>query len=370
MTTAAAPVAVRHKPTFHRLTVSAVQPLTDDAVAITFDVPERLREEFAFAAGQHLTLRCELDGQEVRRNYSICSSATSGVLRVAVKRLEGGLFSAWVHNELRPGDAVDVLTPLGHFHTPFDPANEKTYAALAAGSGITPVLSLLSTALEVEPRSSCTLVYGNRTTGSIMFLEELEDLKDRYPQRFTLLHVLSREPQDSELASGRIDRAKLDRLLDTLLPPDDVDEWYLCGPYEMVQTARAALAERGVPDRRVHFELFHVEEEPPARVALSRPPGAPEPARSTVTALLDGRTTTVAVERDGERILDALLRVRPDAPYACKGGVCATCRARLVSGQVEMDRNFALEADELAAGFVLACQSHPLTPEVALDFDQ
>jgi ring-1,2-phenylacetyl-CoA epoxidase subunit PaaE len=358
----------RRTPTFHPLRVAGIERLTDEAITITFAVPEPLRAEFAFTQGQHLTLRCELEGQEVRRNYSICSSATSGELRVAVKRLDGGIFSAWAHDDLRPGDTIDVLTPLGHFHTPLDPTCARHYVAVAAGSGITPVLSLLTTALEVEPRSSCTLVYGNRTTQTIMFLEELEDLKNRYPDRFELIHVLSREPQEVELFSGRVDPAKLTRLLDTLVPPEQVDEWYLCGPFEMVEATRTTLTERGVDPRRVHFELFHVDGEPvrPRRASAAGAGGA----RSLVTAVLDGRTTTFPVDRDGDRILDAMLAVRTDAPYACKGGVCGTCRAKLVEGEVEMERNYALEPDEVERGFVLACQSHPLTDRVSLDFDQ
>ncbi len=362
-------MAVRHHtPVFHRLTVSTVDRLTDDAVAVTFAVPPDLRDDYDFIAGQHLTLRTELDGVEIRRNYSICAPAGSGQLRIAVKALPGGAFSPYVNKTLRPGDSVDVLTPTGHFATPLDPTHCKHYAAVVAGSGITPVLSLIATTLAVEPGSRFTLLYGNRSVRSVMFLDELADLKDRHPDRLHLVHVFSREAQDLPLFEGRLEADKLEQLLDLLLPAKTVDEWFVCGPFDMVESTRAVLGARGADPRRVHFELFHVEDAPPpVRRAATESGDRPT---SQVTAVLAGRTTTVPVERDGERILDAILRVRSDAPYACKGGVCGTCRAYLVDGLVEMDRCYALEDDEVAAGFVLTCQSHPATPTVSLDYDR
>jgi len=360
------PTGRRHG-TFHPLRVGHVERLTEDAVAITFDVPEELREDYAFTHGQHLTVRAEVDGVEVRRNYSICAPATSGRLRIGVKRLHGGAFSGHATSALRVGDVVEVMTPTGRFFTELDPMQEKHYCALAAGSGITPVLSILTTVLEVEPRSSATLVYGNRTTASVMFLDELADLKDRYPTRFRIVNVLSREPQEVELFSGRIDADKMRRLLATLLPTATVDEWFLCGPFAMVEEAREVLRESGVSPATVHTELFHVDGEAPREstaVDDVRAEGS-----STVTVTLDGRASTLQVPRSGVRILDAVLDVRADAPYACKGGVCGTCRARLVTGEVAMERNYALEPDEVEAGFVLACQSRPVTDEVVLDFD-
>ncbi len=366
--TTAAP-ARRHA-VFHPLRVGAIERLVEDAVAITFDVPESLREEFRFTQGQHLTLRTTLGGDEVRRNYSICSPAPDGPLRVAVKRLEGGVFSVWANDLLAVGDEVEVMTPTGRFNVALDPALARHHVFIAAGSGITPVLSLLSTTLAAEPASRCTLVYGNRTTSSIMFLEELEDLKNRYTTRFSLINVLSREAQEVDLFSGRIDDAKLAQLFATLLPPGDVDEWYLCGPFALVESARGVLRDVGVEAARVHLELFHVEGEP---VRAPRPVsagGAADDSTSTVTIVLDGRSTTFELAPYAESVLDAALKARGDAPYACKGGVCGTCRAKVVEGAVEMDRNYALEADEIAAGVVLACQSHPTTPTVTLDFDQ
>ncbi len=349
---------------FSRLHVAAVDRLTDDSVAITFDVPPELADDFRFAPGQHLTLRHVADGQDLRRTYSVCASAAGGPLRVAVKRLEGGAFSTWANQALRSGDELEVLPPAGRFGPRLDPARARRYGLIAAGSGITPVLSIAWTVLEVEPDSTVVLLYGNRTQGSVMFLEELADLKDRFPERLELLHVLSREEQDSELLSGRLDAERLGRLLAALVPVDEVDEWYLCGPFGVVTGGRQVLLDAGVEPARVHTELFHADAPPP------RPPrtaGTPA-AGSTVVAELHGRTTTLTVDRDGEAILDALLKVRPDAPYACKGGVCGTCRARVLEGAVEMDVNYALEPDELQAGVVLTCQAHPTTDEVRLSY--
>ncbi|MEO7981302.1 MAG: 1,2-phenylacetyl-CoA epoxidase subunit PaaE [Sporichthyaceae bacterium] len=357
----------RRHGTFHPLRVASVEPLTDDAVAITFAVPDDLRGAYAFDAGQHLTLRTEVGGAEVRRNYSICAPATEGRLRIGVKRLDGGAFSTHATSTLQVGDEVEVMTPTGRFTPRVDPAQARHYCAVAAGSGITPVISIVATVLAVEPASTVTLLYGNRTVGSVMFLEELADLKDRYPGRFRLVHVLSREVQEAELLSGRLDPPRLRRLLSALVPPETVDEWFLCGPFAMVEGARAVLAEAGVGAEHVHTELFHVEGEAP-RESVS-----PEEERaagtSSVVVTLDGRSSTVRVPRTGQRILDAVLAVRADAPYACKGGVCGTCRAKVVSGEVTMERNYALDSEETAAGFVLACQSVPVSEDVELDFD-
>jgi ring-1,2-phenylacetyl-CoA epoxidase subunit PaaE len=351
---------------FHPLTVASIEPVTDDSVAITFEVPEDLREDYAFSHGQHLTVRTELAGDDVRRNYSICSPAGSGVLRVAVKRLPGGAFSEHALDVLRPGDVLDVMTPSGRFFTELDPAHRKHYVCVAAGSGITPVLSIVASVLAAEPRSSVTLLYGNRTHSSVMFLEELEDLKDTYPERFQLLHVLSREPQEVELFSGRLDADRMGRILDGLLPPDTVDEWFLCGPFEMVSDLRKLLVKEGVPKKQIHAEVFHVESGPPVRRA---PVEAAEGEGAKVTITLDGRRSTFSLPADSPAVLDAALRVRADAPFACKGGVCGTCRAKVLEGTVEMDTNWALEPDEVEKGYVLTCQSHPTSDTVVLDYD-
>ena len=351
---------------FHPLAVASIETLTDDSVAITFEVPEDLRDDYAFSHGQHLTVRTELAGDDVRRNYSICSPASSGVLRVAVKRLPGGAFSEHALDVLRVGDVLDVMTPTGRFFTELDPAHRKHYVCVAAGSGITPILSIVASTLEAEPLSSVTLVYANRTHKSVMFLEEVEDLKDSHPDRFQLLHVLSREPQEVELFSGRLDAARMSRILDGLLPPDTVDEWFLCGPFDMVSDLRKLLVSEGVAKKAIHAEVFHVESGPPVRRTQVETSDA-EGAKVTIT--LDGRTSTFTLPTDGPAVLDAALQVRADAPFACKGGVCGTCRAKVTEGTVEMDTNWALEPEEVERGYVLTCQSHPTSDRVVLDYD-
>ena len=361
------PGARRHS-VFHPLRVACIERLTDDAVAITFDVPPELREEFRFQAGQHVSIRSPVVGDDVRRNYSICAPATSGRLRIGVKRIPHGVFSSYAAERLRPGDVLDIMTPTGSFSTALHPGQRKRYGAIAAGSGITPVLSILSTALEVEPGSSAVLVYVNRTTLGIMFLEDLEDLKNRYPDRFQLIHVLDEEPVDVEILSGRLDADRLGRILDRLVLPDDVDEWFLCGPLPMTDVAREVLLAYGADDEHIHRELFFVGP-PPAASSLA--PALDEPATgASVTILLDGRSQTFVLPEDGASILDATLRYRADAPFACKNGVCGTCRAKVVEGKVRMDANYALEPADAAAGYVLACQSHPAAERVVLDFDQ
>ncbi|MFJ8579130.1 1,2-phenylacetyl-CoA epoxidase subunit PaaE [Micromonospora sp. NPDC093277] len=361
---------VRRRPVFHPLPVATVDRLTDDAVAITFAVPAELRETFAFSAGQHLTVRLPAGGggADVRRSYSICSTpqelARDGRLRIGVREIPGGAFSAYACGALRGGDTVEVLPPLGHFTTAFAADRARHYGAVVAGSGITPVLSLVATALAVEPASTFTLVYGNRTANSVMFAEELADLKDRYPTRLHLVHVLSREQGESPLLSGRIDADRLARLLDTVVPGDAIGEWFLCGPYGMVVDAKAVLTSRGLPESSVRTELFHVDA-PPEPV---RRPTAEPGAGAEVTIVLDGRSSSFTMGRD-ERVLDAALKVRGELPYACKGGVCSTCKAKVVSGEVTMARNYALEPDELAAGYVLTCQSSPLTDKLTVDYD-
>ncbi|UXY28741.1 2Fe-2S iron-sulfur cluster-binding protein [Streptomyces sp. HUAS TT20] len=349
---------------FHPLPVAAVDRLTDDSVALTLTVPPELREQYRHAPGQHLALRRVVDGTEIRRTYSICSPApgTEGpsTLRVGVRLVDGGAFSSYALKEVNVGDELEVMTPAGRFT--LEPAL-GLYAAIVGGSGITPVLSIASTLLAREPSARFCLIRSDRTAASTMFLEEVADLKDRYPERLQLVTVLSREEQQAGLPSGRLDQERLAGLLPALLPVDGVAGWFLCGPFGLVQGAERALRELGVDRARIHEEIFHVD------AGAASATTASAPAHSTVTARLDGRGGTWPV-RDGESLLEAVLRNRPDAPYACKGGVCGTCRAFLVSGEVRMDRNFALEAEETEAGYVLACQSHPVTEQVELDFDR
>ncbi|WP_406348315.1 2Fe-2S iron-sulfur cluster-binding protein [Streptomyces sp. NBC_00144] len=357
---------------FHPLRVSAVEQLTDDAVAITFAIPAELRETFRHTPGQHVALRRIVGGAEIRRTYSICTQATEApdepVVRVGVRLVEGGEFSTYALKELSVGDTVEVMEPMGRFS--FEPRAGR-FAAIVGGSGITPVLSIAATLLAREPDARFCLIRGDRTAASTMFLDEVADLKDRWPDRFQLVTVLSREEQQSGLPSGRLDQERLTGLLPELLPVADVDGWFLCGPFGLVQGAERALHGLGVARSRIHQEIFHVDDGNPTTAAPAGPgpASAAVPAHSTLTATLDGRSGTWPV-RDGDSLLETVLRSRSDAPYACKGGVCGTCRAFLVSGEVRMDRNYALEPEETEAGYVLACQSHPLTPEVELDFDR
>jgi len=352
---------------FHALTVCGLERITDDSVAISFDVPAELSADFAFAPGQHLTIRRKEDGQEVRRSYSICCSPSSGRLRVAVRSLPDGRFSTYALTELAVGDRLEVMTPAGSFTTAFAPERRRRYAMIAAGSGITPVLSLVTAALEVEPDSEVTLVYGNRTTSSIMFIDEIADLKDKYADRFQVINLLSREDIGVELLSGRIDPERLSRICAALMPVESIDEWFLCGPFEMVIGVRDWLKEHSVKPANVHFELFHVEDSPRERRPRKQI-AAPEDL-SKITFIMGGVSSSFELERDTVPILDAALGVRADVPFACKGGVCGTCRCRLVEGEVEMERNYALEPEELDRGIRLACQSRPLTDRVTVDFD-
>jgi ring-1,2-phenylacetyl-CoA epoxidase subunit PaaE len=350
------------KPSFHPLRVASVEPLTDDSVAITFGVPPELADDYRFVHGQHLTIRGD-DGE--RRSFSICTTPRSGVLTIGVKKLPGGAFSEGVVDALQVGDELDVMTPAGRFTTRLDPASEKTYVAIAAGSGITPIISIVSTILEEEPQARVVLLYANRTHRSVMFLDEVHGLKDRFPDRFQLVHVLSREQQDVELFSGRLDGERLTRILKSLMPAEEVDAWFLCGPQQMVLDLREVIIDHGVDVHAIHTELFHAD--PVARPEPAEPSSVEGAAQ--VTIKLDGRTSDFELATDGVGVLEAALEVRSDLPFACRGGVCGTCRAKLVEGTVAMDVNYALEPEEIEDGYVLTCQSHPTSERVVLDYD-
>ncbi|KAA1418194.1 phenylacetate-CoA oxygenase/reductase subunit PaaK [Mumia zhuanghuii] len=348
-------------PAFGTLTVAGIERLTDDAVAVTFDVPDDLADAYVFAAGQSLTLRRFVDGQEQRRSYSICAPVGDR-LRIGVREIPDGMFSRWLSRDVTPGTEVEVLPPAGGFRA--DPAEGGRHLCIAAGSGITPMLSIASTVLR-NPDATVTLVYGNRRTSTVMFVEELADLKNRYCSRFELVHVLSREPRDVDLFSGRLEADRLRELLTLLVPVSDLDHVWLCGPFAMLADARAVLSELGVAQERVHVELFYVDEPPPE---VHRADPVVDGATSDVTVVLEGRSATSPMSR-GETILDAAQRVRTDLPFACKGGVCGTCRAQLRDGEVDMRRNYALTPDELERGFVLTCQSFPVSDTLTVDFD-
>ncbi len=349
--------------TFHPLTVAAVDRLTDDAVRVSFDVPDDLRDEFAHVPGQHLTLRRDIAGEDVRRSYSICNASGNGTLQVGIKRLPGGAFSTWANDELAPGAVIESTPPTGEFTLEADPQRSASYVAFAAGSGITPVLSIIASTLRDEPHSEFTLVFGNRTGRDVMFLDEIDGLKGSYPDRFSLFHVLSRESHAVPLLEGRIDEDKVARFLDAFVDPDGVDGWFLCGPRGMVDDARRALVAAGVDESSIHDELFYAGGDGPIEVAEDDLEG------STVTFTLFGRTSKAVVAPDGAPILDHVLAVRPEGPFSCRSGACASCRAQVISGEVVMDRNWALNAEEVASGQILTCQSHPVSADVEITYD-
>lgn len=349
-------------PGFHALRVAEVERLCDDAVAVTFDVPAALRADYAFRPGQYLTLRRTDGAAEERRSYSICAPAGAAP-RVGVRRVEGGLFSEWLVDGLVAGEEVEVGVPAGGFTPELAPGTH--HGLIAAGSGITPVLSIAASVLQAHPDTRVTLLYGNRRTDTVMFIEELADLKNAHGPRVQLIHVLSREPMEAEIFTGRLDAAKLRGLLGALVDTADVDHWWLCGPLGMTTDAQTVLTELGVPRAQVHRELFYVDQPPPE---LHRADAVVDGETSEVTVVLNGRATPLTLPRD-QTVLDAAQKVRGDLPFACKGGVCGTCRAQVTTGAVTMRRNFALEDDEVAAGFVLTCQSLPTTDAVTVDFD-
>ncbi|MFE4632205.1 1,2-phenylacetyl-CoA epoxidase subunit PaaE [Streptomyces sp. NPDC056773] len=359
---AAAPVRARTRPVFHPLRVAAIESLCDDAAAVTFEIPPELAGQFAFSAGQSLTLRQEVDGRDERRSYSICAPVGAAP-RIGVRVVPGGLFSSWLVHELRAGDTVQVMPPTGAF-TP-DLTRPGHHVLIAAGSGITPMLSIAASVL-ADPDSRVTLFYGNRRTGTVMFTDQLADLKDQYQGRFQLSHVLSREPREAALLSGRLDAERLEALIGALVDIKDTDHWWLCGPDTMVTGAQELLHTLGVPAERVHQELFYANDTAPVPARQEEP--AYDGPTSSVTVILDGRETTADLAR-GVTVLDGAQRLRPDLPFACKGGVCGTCRALVVEGEVEMRRNFALERAEVDAGYVLTCQAVPVSGNVVIDFD-
>ncbi len=353
---------------FHSLSIARVERETRDAVAITFAVPAQLADAFRFDPGQHLTLRTTIEGQDVRRSYSICSAQHEGTLRIAVKRNPQGTFSCWANERLKAGDVIDVLPPMGHFNVPLDPAARRRYVGFAAGSGITPLLSIVKTTLATEPASEFTLFYGNRASSTVMFKEELAALKDLHLTRFNLVHVLSREAQDIDLLHGRIDRAKADALLSHWVDLENVDAVFVCGPDGMMHAVSEALAGRGFPASKMKIERFATS----IPRHEHRPAKMPERGHDQcqVTVVIDGSAKSFPVDKANESVLEAGLAHGIELPYSCKAGVCSTCRAKLVAGEVDMDANFALEDYEVARGFVLTCQSYPVSDTVTIDYDQ
>lgn len=383
-TTPSAPA--KKKATFNTLTVSDVRALTKDSVEVSFAIPPELQDDYDYIPGQYVALRATIDGREVRRSYSICDVPRDGILRVAIKRDRGGVFSTWANDTLKPGDTMDVMNPQGAFTSKthltglnnpeavreeLEKLENPHLVAIAAGSGITPIMAIAQTVLHTSPDTTFELIFANKGGGDVMFAEEIGDLKDKFPTRFAVHHVLSREQRVNPLFSGRIDAEKLQTLLDNVVRTDNVDEWFLCGPFELVQLVRDELASRDVGDKDVRYELF----------TTGKPSGDQNQAGRHVEVDPEGDNVTINFQLDGlsgsvespvsanESLLNAALRVRSDVPFACAGGVCGTCRAKLVEGEVDMAENYALEADEVKAGYILTCQSRPTTPNIVLDFD-
>lgn len=353
---------------FHTLTVKEVRNETSDCVSIAFDVPANLQPAFLFEQGQNITIKKNIEGEEIRRSYSICSAPYENELRVAVKKVEGGKFSTYANEILKAGDTLDILPPTGKFNTPLNPVNKKKYLAIAAGSGITPVISIIKTTLHTEPGSSFTLIFGNRGRHSIIFFEELENIKNKYLNRFNFINVLSREKTDAPVNSGRIDAHKLAELAQ-LISYKNTDEFFICGPAEMIFCVKEFLETGGVAQKKIHFELFATPGQNEPAQAKRTSSSAYSGPTSKITVNLDGRSFDFDLGFNSESILDAALKQGADLPFACKGGVCCTCKAKLLEGQVEMDVNWGLEHEEVEQGFILTCQSHPVTEKVVVDFD-
>lgn len=352
---------------FHELEIAELARETADAVSLRFAVPAELTDAYRYAQGQHLVIEARIDGAAVRRTYSICAGEDERELRIAIRRIAQGRFSAFANEALKPGDKLAVMPPSGSFHAELTPEQARLHLAIAAGSGITPILGIVKTVLAREPKSRVVLIYGNRSVDTILFREALEDLKNRYMTRLALHHVLSREAQDAEILQGHIDAAKLRAMAGTLFRAAAIDEAYLCGPAGMIDEAQTTLAELGVPPERIHSERFHVEGTA-ARAAAA----APRPKRegeAEVTVRLDGLTRRFAMPFEGAAIVDAGNAEGLNLPFSCKGGMCSTCRARVVEGEVEMRLNYALTPKEVASGYVLTCQSHPVSTRVVLDYD-
>ena len=359
------------RPKFHALTIQDIQHETKDCVVVTFHVPEELREVYRFQHGQYLTLRATINGEDLRRSYSICTGANEGRLSVAIKRVDGGVFSTWANAELKKGMEMQVMTPMGHFTCALDAGHKKSYALIAAGSGITPVLSIAKTVLQAEPQSEVVLIYGNRLFHSIIFRETLENLKDQYLGRFRVFHVLSGEPNDVDMLSGRIDRAKLERFAQTFLQVNQIDEVFICGPEPMIRAANEFFLDHGLASDKIHFELFASPGQPTQRAPVAEVKVEEDTQeKCAVTIVYDGQETNFFMPKQGISVLDAAQKNGVDIPFSCKGGMCCTCRAHVSEGAAKMTVNYALEPGEVEMGYVLTCQAHPTTEHIVVDFDR
>ena len=354
---------------FYPLTLKEVRPETKNAVSLSFDLPEDLVDTFSYKQGQHLIVRTKLDGEEVRRSYSICRSVNDQELRIAVKLLPGGRFSTYANEQLVAGATLEVMPPQGHFSIDLDPEREGHYLAVAAGSGITPILSIVKTTLEAEPKSEVTLFYGNKATASTMFRDELQDLKNEYMARLNVVYIFTREEQDIDLYNGRLDHDKCDALFDHWINAKELTAAFVCGPQLMTEDVRDSLLRHGMEKSRIHYELFTPAGGAPQPRKDRAPTKVNPQSVSEVTVVADGRSLTFPLVRDTKSILEAGNEEGADLPFSCKAGVCSTCRAKVVEGEVEMDQNFALEDYEVEAGYVLSCQCYPVSDKVVLDYD-
>lgn len=353
---------------FHPLKIKEIKKETADCVSVQFDIPGNLKDNFAFHHGQSLTMRTMINGEEVRRTYSLCSSPLDDQWKVAIKKVDGGLFSSFANDSLKRGDIIEVMEPVGKFYTKLDPSLKKNYLAFAAGSGITPVLSIIKTTLRTEPQSSFTLVYGNRSRSSIIFFEELEGLKNKFIDRFTFINILSRERTEASINFGRIDTDKLNEL-GKLIDYSTTDEVFLCGPEEMIFCIKYFLLQKGISEKKIHFELFSSSTQPKSKIQNLKSKIETGPA-SKISVKVDGRSFEFDLPLDSDTsILDAALKQGADLPYACKGGMCCTCKAKLTEGEVMMDVHWGLEEEEIEKGYILTCQAHPKTGKVSVDFD-
>ncbi|NCF18660.1 MAG: phenylacetate-CoA oxygenase/reductase subunit PaaK [Haliea sp.] len=357
---------------FHSLTVARVEPETDSAIKVSFNVPPELADTFHYKQGQYLTLQSEVDGEQVRRSYSICSGINDEAMQVAIKRVEGGVFSNFANDSLHAGDSVEVMAPQGSFYTELDPAKARSYLFISAGSGITPVVSNIKSILEEEPDSRVTLLFGNQRTNTIMFRETLSFLKNRYLSRFLWVNILSKEDQGSDVLNGRLNNRKGAELNQQLIDLGSYDEYFICGPESMISEVSRGLRGVGVEEENIHYELFASSAEDARAVVEKHHARAKEYGGKTseVTVVMDGRSISFDLTADGENVLDAGMNQGMDLPYSCKGGVCSTCKAKLVEGEVDMDITHGLEGGELEAGFILTCQAHPISDKVVVDFDQ
>lgn len=359
----------RHTPKFHTLKVSDVRKETADCVSVAFELPADIESAYRFKPGQYLTLKANINGEEIRRSYSICSCPYDGELRVAIKKVEGGVFSTYANHDLVAGDTLDVMTPIGNFTTEFNENQSRSYVAVAAGSGITPVMSLIKSAMIAEPNSKFTLIYGNRNSASVIFKDEIEDLKDKYMNRLEVHHVLSREDQGSDLMKGRITEEKIKGFAEKFFDVNETAAYFLCGPEEIIHATEKALADMGVAKEKIHFELFTPAKDSAPKKELSSNSTAKD-VLSSVSVILDGDETHMDISTKGKTILDSALDAGADVPFACKGAVCCTCRAKVLEGTAEMEMNYALTDEEVEEGYILTCQSHPTSEKVVVSFDE